>query len=131
MIEPLIITFLQSDTAISEYCGNAMYIMSAPANTQYPHIIVTADNSLDPSGIISIFDIKINIHDHSLDKEPLLNISQRIKDLLHHKTINETGNYHRMRLWFEERTHVRDPETHSPYLSIRFTGRAIEIPPGL
>jgi len=127
MIEYVILNRLIADADIQAYCGNNVFAVAAPNGTTDPYIITTVSSTRHEDDVIVLFNIVIEIHDNSADKQLMIAISQKIKELLHFEKLQDhTGRYSNIRIRFNGSEHIKKDEFTHPHLSVQFSARACE-----
>jgi hypothetical protein len=127
MIEHVIASRLLADAQVKAYCNDRVFAVFAPDGTKCPYIVIEESDAIESDDVIATFEVMISVYDFNTNKRPLLKVGKRIKDLLHWETFEDSdGNYSVIRVWFEDRAHIKDADTTLSHLFIRFSARACE-----
>jgi len=124
MIESLIIDALLSDESVKSYTNGNIFISTAPEGTPTPYIVVSAEDEADGL-LIAVFDVTINIYDVNEDKRPQREISEKIRMILNY-TLLEGDGYSSIRLFYQGRSLIREPESTLSRVMMQFDGRACD-----
>jgi len=125
MIEHIIGDKIMSDPIIQEYCGDNVFLISAPDGTGCPYIVIKDSVTRHEDDVITMFNISINIYEYNVDKRPLQKVMHRIEDLLNEETFeDENGIYSNVRVWFDSSDHIEGDDPDLSYMFMSFSARA-------